>query len=287
MDLILDVKRLTRSFKEFKLDQVSFALPPGYIMGLIGPNGAGKTTTIKLIMNLIKRDSGKINIFGKDNREYEKDIKQRIGFVYDESHFYGHLTIDETRRIIAPFYRNWDEKLFQKYQREFSLSPKQKIQDLSRGMKMKFSLALALSHHAEMILMDEPTSGLDPVFRNELLNILQEEMQDEGRGILFSSHITSDLERIADYVCFINRGKVVFSRPCDEVIHSHLLIKGPHELLSPDIKKHLLGLRENNFGFEALTGQPETVRALLGDRVVYERPKLDDIILFTVKGVDH
>lgn len=284
MDPILDVQLITRAFGGFKLDQVTFNLPRGYIMGLIGPNGAGKTTTVKLIMNLIKRDSGQIRVFGRDNIKHEKEIKQKIGFVYDENHYYEQLTVDETRRIIAPFYREWDEKLFQKYRQNFDLPPNRKIKDLSRGMKIKLSLALALSHHAELIIMDEPTSGLDPVFRSELLEILQAEMQAEGKGILFSTHITSDLEKIADYICFINQGKVVFVQTCDEVIESHLLVKGPVSLLSPDIRKSVLGLRENQFGFEALTREPEKLRSLLGDQAVYERPSLDNIILFTVKG---
>jgi len=201
-------------------------LPYGYIMGLIGPNGAGKTTTIKLIMNLLRRDDGEIRIFGKDNLEYEMEIKSRIGFVYDTPTFYEHLNLKQMKNIIAPFYKNWDEVLFQRYIKEFELPLKRKVKALSRGMLMKFALPIALSHHAELIIMDEPTSGLDPVFRRELLDILSALIQDEKKSILFSTHVTSDLERIADYITFINRGKVVFSRTRDEIFEKYGVVKG-------------------------------------------------------------
>ncbi|MDQ1353611.1 MAG: type transport system ATP-binding protein, partial [Acidobacteriota bacterium] len=172
MENILEIKSLRKEYKGFTLNDISFALPYGYIMGLIGPNGAGKTTTIKLIMNLLRRNNGEIKIFGKDNREHEMEIKSRIGFVYDTPTFYEHLTLKQMKTIIAPFYKSWDEAMFQRYMKEFELSLKAKVRTLSRGMHMKFALALALSHHAELIIMDEPTSGLDPVFRRELLDIL-------------------------------------------------------------------------------------------------------------------
>ncbi len=263
MDSILKVEGLCRSFGEFQLKDVSFSLPRGYIMGFIGPNGAGKTTTIKLIMNLVNRERGEISIFGQDNIKNEKEVKQRIGFVYDENHYYDFLSLQEMKNIIAPFYRDWDEALYQRYLKIFELPARKKIKDLSRGMKMKFSLALALSHRAELIIMDEPTSGLDPVFRSELLEILQNEIQDENRGILFSSHITSDLERIADYICFINNGQIVFSQTCDELREKYLLVKGPLDLLDEPARQLMLNIKENDFGFEGLSDQPERIRRLL------------------------
>lgn len=287
MEPILEVRELTRSFKDFKLDRVSFTMPRGYIMGFVGPNGAGKTTTIKLIMNLIHRDSGNITVFGRDNLDYEKEIKQQIGFVYDESYFYEALTLEEMKRIVAPFYRNWDEKIYRSYLSDFGLNPRKKIKDLSRGMKMKYSLALALSHRAELILMDEPTSGLDPVFRSELLEILQGEMQDETRGMLFSTHITSDLEKIADYICFINNGRVVLCDTWERIREQQRIVKGPKELLTRPVRNLLLGIRENDFGFEGLTDQPDQVRKIAGDRLVYEHPSLDQIIVFSGRREDH
>lgn len=287
MEPILEVQNLCKSFNDFRLDNISFSLPKGYIMGFIGPNGAGKTTTIKLIMNLMHRDSGIIRVFGQDNRTRVKQIKQKMGFVYDENYFYETLTVEEMKGIIAPFYRNWDEILFRKYLKVFDLPAGKKIKDLSRGMKMKFSLALALSHRAELILMDEPTSGLDPVFRAELLEILQGEMQDENRGILFSSHITSDLERIADYICFINKGKIVFWASRDDILEKYLLVKGPRDLLDKESRQLLLGIRENDFGFEALSEQPARVKNRFGSQAYYEKPNLDQIILYTVRREHH
>jgi ABC-2 type transport system ATP-binding protein len=287
VDSILKVEGLCRSFGEFQLKDVSFSLPRGYIMGFIGPNGAGKTTTIKLIMNLVNRERGEISIFGQDNIKNEKEVKQRIGFVYDENHYYDFLSLQEMKNIIAPFYRDWDEALYQRYLKIFELPARKKIKDLSRGMKMKFSLALALSHRAELIIMDEPTSGLDPVFRSELLEILQNEIQDENRGILFSSHITSDLERIADYICFINNGQIVFSQTCDELREKYLLVKGPLDLLDEPARQLMLNIKENDFGFEGLSDQPERIRRLLGNQALYESPSLDQIVLYTVRRDRH
>lgn len=287
MENILEVQNLSKSLGEFKLNNVSFALPRGYIMGFIGPNGAGKTTTIKLIMNLMKRDGGLINIFGKDNLSHQKEVRDKIGFVYDENYYYDYLTLNDMKKIIAPFYRNWDEDLFQTYLKRFELPLQKKIKDLSRGMKIKFSLALALSHRAELIIMDEPTSGLDPVFRSELLDILLGVMRDEHKGVLFSTHITSDLERIADYICFINNGQVVFSNTLEEIKRNYLLVKGPKELLNSTSENLLQGIRKNDFGFEALCNQPEQIKRGFGDKAVYEMPSLDQIILYTARRDRH
>lgn len=287
MEPILEVRGLSKSWGGFQLKDISFSLPRGYIMGFIGPNGAGKTTTIKLIMNLINRDDGEVNIFGRDNLKFQKEVKQKIGFVYDENYYYDYLTLEEMKSIVASFYRNWDEALYRRYLKDFDLPGKKKIKNLSRGMKMKYSLALSLSHHAELIIMDEPTSGLDPVFRTELLEILQGELQDENRGILFSSHITSDLEKVADYVCLINAGRLVFSDTYENIREKYLLVKGPRELLDASFRSLLLGIRENDFGFEALTDKSPQVMKTWGNRVVCESPSLDQVILFTARRDKH
>src|SRR5690554_3950074 len=177
MENILEVKSLTKTFQDFTLKNISFSLPKGFITGFIGPNGSGKTTTIKLIMNLLKKDSGEINVFGLDHLKHEKEIKNRIGFVYDESHYYEELTVEDMKRIIAPMYIKWDEEQFKSYIKEFDLPRNKRIKELSRGMKVKFSLAVALSHHADLLIMDEPTSGLDPVVRSEILDILYNVIQ--------------------------------------------------------------------------------------------------------------
>ena len=203
MENILEVKKLQKSFKNFTLNDISFTLPRGYIMGFIGPNGAGKSTTIKLIMNLLKKEGGQINIFGKDHIKHEKEIKNRIGFVYDENHFYEELTLHEMKYIIAPFYKSWSDKLFDKYMKIFKLPANKRIKELSKGMKMKYSLTIALSHDPELLIMDEPTSGLDPIVRSELLDILSDLIQDENKSVFFSTYNFRS-RKVADYVTFIH-----------------------------------------------------------------------------------
>jgi len=277
---IIEITNLRKNFKDFSLRDINLSLEEGFIMGFIGPNGAGKSTTIKLMMNLLKKDGGEIKLFGLDHLDYEREIKNRIGFVYDENHFYEELTVTEMKNIIAPLYQKWDPGLFSKFVCDFDLPVKKKIKDLSKGMKMKFSLAVALSHHADLILMDEPTSGLDPLIRRELLEILSEIIQDENKGVFFSTHITSDLDRIADYVTLIHQGEIVFSVPKDQILDNYGLVKGERELLNIDIKKHFIGLKENQFGFEALVKEKREIKKKYGEKVLIERPTLEDVMLY-------
>jgi ABC-2 type transport system ATP-binding protein len=280
MDPLLEVKNLRKHFKDFTLKDISFTLDRGYIMGFIGPNGAGKSTTIKLIMNLLKKDGGEIKVFGRDNIRHEGEIKNRIGFVYDENYFYEELTVLEMKKIISPFYNNWDENAFAKYLKEFALPPKKKIKDLSKGMKMKFSLTIALSHRADLLIMDEPTSGLDPLIRSELLEILSYLIQDENKGIFFSTHITSDLDKIADYVTLINDGEIILSAAKDDILDNYGLIKGAKDLLDPEVRKNFIGIRENQFGFEGLILDKQKAKRLFREHAVIEKPSLEDIMLY-------
>ncbi|HEY5563222.1 MAG TPA: ABC transporter ATP-binding protein [Clostridiaceae bacterium] len=284
MDNILEIKDLTKSYKNFTLDNLAFNIPRGSVMGFIGPNGSGKSTTIKLIMNLIKRDSGDINVFGLDNLKHNKEIKQKIGFVYDENYFYEELNIMEMRNILRPFYKNWDDNVFEQYIKDFELPKKNKIKSFSKGMKIKLSLALALCHNAELIIMDEPTSGLDPVFRSELLDILYNIIQDDNVSILFSTHITTDLEKIADYITFINKGKLVFTKTKDEIVENYGLVKGSKELLDNDTRQEFISIKESNFGFEALTKDIIKARNIFKDNCIIEKASLEDIMVYTVRG---
>lgn len=277
---ILEIKGLNKSFKDFSLKGVDITLEKGYIMGFIGPNGAGKTTTIKLMMNLLKKDKGEIKIFGKDNIKDEKEIKNKIGFVYDENHFYEELTIQEMKWVIASFYKKWDDKVFEKYLKEFHLPPKKKIKDLSKGMKMKFSLAIALSHDAELLVMDEPTSGLDPLIRSELLEILSQTIQDENKAVFFSTHITSDLDKIADYIILIHEGKVLLNAEKDELLDNYGLVKGGKGILNNANRKDFINFKENQFGFEALVKDRFYAKKVYGDKVIIERPNIEDIMLY-------
>lgn len=284
MSKILEVNNLSKTYKDFTLTDVSFSLEKGYIMGFIGPNGAGKSTTIRLLMNLIKREKGWVKIFGLDYKNHEIEIKNRLGFVYDENIYYEELTIGEMKGLVAPFYSRWNEKLFWKLLKDFDLNPKKKIKDLSRGMKMKFSLAIALSHHADLIIMDEPTSGLDPIVRSELLDILTDYIQDENKAVFLSTHITTDLDRIADYITFINEGKIIFSTNKDELLENYGVVKGAKEDLTPALRGQLIGVKVGSLGFEGMTINKQKVKEVVNQRVLIERPTLEDIMLYTVRG---
>ncbi|SFI48831.1 MULTISPECIES: ABC transporter ATP-binding protein [unclassified Bacillus (in: firmicutes)] len=281
---MLELKNVCKDYQGFSIRNVNFKLPRGYIMGFIGANGSGKSTTIKMIMNLVKRNSGEIYIFGKDNQKHEKEVKQNIGFVYDENHYYEDLTCEQMKRIIAPFYKKWDEAQYQSYMERLQVPKNKKIKQLSKGMKMKYAIAMALSHHAELIIMDEPTAGLDPVVRSELLDILQEIVMEEEISVLFSTHITTDLEGIADYITFINEGEIVFTGEKDELLENYTIVKGSNDLLDKEGKELFIGLRKNKYGFEGLARDKQAVVDWFGQEVVLEKPTIDDIIVYTAKG---
>lgn len=282
MENVIEIRDVSKQYKNFSLDHINLDVKKGYITGFIGPNGAGKTTTIKLLMNLIQKDSGQIKIFGDDNVKKDKAIKERIGFVYDDCLFFEHLTIKKNIKLIAPFYKQWDQKLMEHYLNRFDLNPKQRVKSLSKGMKTKFSLAVALSHHAELLILDEPTAGLDPVFRRELLDILYDLLEDDSKSIFFSTHITSDLDKIADYITFINRGNIVFSKPMPSVQEDYKLIKGTKELYQQIDKSMFIGLQRNNFGFLGLTSQAPHVANLYPDLLI-EPANLEDIMFYHSK----
>jgi ABC-2 type transport system ATP-binding protein len=284
MESILEIKNLRKQYEGFTLKDASLSIPPGYIMGLIGPNGAGKTTIVKSILNLIHRDGGEIRVFGKDNLLHEVEIKSRIGFVHEVPSFYEHLSLKDIKSFYASLYRQWNETMFQSIADRFKLPLEKKFKTLSRGTKMKFALALALSHEADFLLMDEPTSGLDPVFRVEFLEILSEFIQDEMKSILLSTHITSDLERIADYITFIQNGEIVFSSTRDVVLERWGIVKGGKELLDHETRRLFEGLQIGEFGFEALTSNVVEARSRLGEKAVISRASLEEIMFLMAKG---
>lgn len=218
MENILEVKNLCKNYDKFSLKNISLNLPKGTIMGLVGENGAGKSTTIKAILNLVHTSDGIIKIFGLDCKEHEMEIKEDIGIVLDEGFVSEYLNPKDINTIMKDMYKNWDEELYFKYLADFKL-PEDKIsKEYSSGMKMKLKIAVALAHHPKLLILDEPTSGLDPVARNDILDIFQDFIQDEEHGIFISSHITSDLESIADYITFINNGEIVLSKTRDELL---------------------------------------------------------------------
>lgn len=284
MENILEIKNLTKKYKNFKLDNISFVIPRGFIMGFIGENGAGKTTTIKLIMNLLQRDRGEIKVFGKDNVKCEREIKERIGFVYDDCFYYENLSVKDNGKIIAGFYKFWNWKVFNDYLRKFNLNENQKVKELSKGMKMKFAIAIALSHKAEFIILDEPTSGLDPVMRRQLLELLQQVMEDEKVGILISSHITSDLEKIADYITYIKKGKIIFSMSTPELQEEYVVIKGNKNLLKDIDRDIIYGLRETPYGFEGITRELDKIEGGIRKQLIIEKPSIEEIMVAISKG---
>jgi ABC-2 type transport system ATP-binding protein len=285
-DPVLEIVGLRKSYKGFALRDVSFTLPRGYVMGLVGPNGAGKTTIVKLIMNLVSPEAGAIRLFGLDNREHEAQVKARVGWVYDVPPFYADITLENTKRAVAPFYPEWNEVLFKELVNQFELPLKKKVKTLSQGMKTKFGLALALSHNAELLILDEPTTGLDPVFRRELLQGFSGLLQDEKKSILFSTHITTDLERIADYVTFIRDGEIVLSTNREELAENWGVVRGDEAtvaLLDPGIRH---GIRRNAHGVEVLTSDVRAARRACGDGVVVDPVSFEDMVVL-MEGREH
>jgi ABC-2 type transport system ATP-binding protein len=275
----LQLSGVRKTFKGFTLNDVSFSLPKGYVMGLVGPNGAGKTTIIKLIMNLIAPEAGEIRILGLDSRKQEAEARAQIGFVYDVMPFYADVSLRDTKRAMAPFYRKWNESLFQELAATFDLPLKKKVKKLSQGMRTKFALALALSHEAELLILDEPTTGLDPVFRRELLHGLSGLLQDEGKSVLFSTHITSDLERIADYVTFIRDGSILLTETREELREVWGIVRGDESSVSALDSKLWRGSRRTPHGMDVLTSDASAARRALGDTVVVERASFEDIVV--------
>ncbi|MDE6592084.1 MAG: ABC transporter ATP-binding protein [Oscillospiraceae bacterium] len=276
----LEVKNISKSFGEFTLRDISFTLPKGYIMGLIGPNGSGKTTTIKLILNMLRRDSGSINIFGLDNISHEQEVKKKTGAVFEPCFFDGEWSVARTEKNLSVFYENWDSALFSELLGKFRISAKKLVKELSKGMQMKLMLACALSYNAKLLILDEPTSGLDPVSRDELLEYLNAYISDGEHSVLFSTHITSDLQRSADYITYITDGEMFFSGGKDEFTEMFRIAKGGTDELTPLLTEKALGIRKYSLGFEALV-KTESLYELPGLHT--EPASIDDIIIFTAK----
>jgi ABC-2 type transport system ATP-binding protein len=275
--MILELKGVCKRLNSFALQDVGFTLPGGFIMGFIGPNGAGKTTTIKLILNMLARDGGDIQVFGQDNLANEREIKERVGVVLDQPFYVDEWRLTDAGNALRPFYRRWDTGKYKKLLGEFGLDPKKKIKDLSRGMKMKLMVAAALSHEADLLILDEPTSGLDAVARHELMEILSDFISDESKGVLFSTHITADLEKIADYITFIAHGKIRYTGTKDDLMERYALVKGGLDVLNSDQRASILGYREHGVGFDGLI---ETSRLKgLPSAVLTEPASLDELVV--------
>ncbi|SET59829.1 ABC-2 type transport system ATP-binding protein [Oceanobacillus limi] len=277
----VEFHHVTKRRKGFSIEDLNITIPRGFITGFIGPNGSGKTTTIQMMMNLLKIDEGEIKLFG--NTHKNQHLKQRIGFVYDDLFMYEDFTINHMKSFIAPLYETWNEDLFQRYVTEFELPLKKKIKKFSKGMKMKTSLLFALAHEPEFIVMDEPTAGLDPIFRRELLDLLQELMVRENQTIFLSTHITTDLDRLADHIIFIYKGKIMFQKSMEQIKDSFYVIKGRSDLIDTDTKDLFIGIQENNLGFSALFEGDPAIFDPIGKDIVTERATLEDIMFFMTR----
>lgn len=284
MEHVIELKNVNKSFDRFQVSDVSLAIKKGFVTGIIGSNGAGKSTIIKMMLNLQQPDSGDVRVFGMDYSSSEKNIKDRIGFIFSEDVLYDELTLHDQRKIIAPCYRQWDDALFHQYCEMFELPLKQKMKSFSKGMKMKATLAIALSHHADLFIMDEPTAGLDPVFRREFLEIMQDIMLDGNKTIILSTHIMSDLSSIADYITYVEKGKIVFSKEMHDIEENYALVRGGIELLDSDTEQYFLSVKKTGAGFEALTSDAVAVGMLFGANVVIEKASLEDIMYYSQGG---
>lgn len=253
----IEIKGITKKYDGFTLDNVSFDVPKGSIMGFIGQNGAGKSTTIRSLLNIIPIDSGEIKLLGLDHIKDEKEIKERIAVVFDELPFHDVFNAKDMSRIFEGIYPKWNRNEYMRYLDRFQLPRKKKIGEFSKGMKMKLQIACALSHEAELLVMDEPTSGLDPVVRDEILRIFMEYLEDGERSILMSSHITSDLEKIADSITYIDRGKILLSGYKDEILENHGVIKCSKEQLAEIDPADIVSARVNAFGAEVMVSDRE------------------------------
>lgn len=280
MENILYVKNLNKKYSDFELKDVSFSLPKGMIMGFIGENGAGKTTTIKAILDIVKKDSGEIKIFDLDN--FEK-INEDIGVVLDDMFFPEILTPKDIANSMKNIYKNWDNELFNKYLKEFSLLPNKQIKTFSKGMRKKLEIATALSHHPKLLILDEPTSGLDPVARSEIISIFQKFIENDDCSILFSTHITADLEYVADYITFIDNGRVILSKTCDEIKEQYGIVKCTDKEFKQIAKQDYIKYKKNKYDYEVLIENIKKFKDKYDIKVI-DKITLDELMVLMIKG---
>ena len=274
----LTVKNLTKTYPKFKLNNISFSVEKGMIVGLVGRNGAGKTTTIKSILGLVCPDSGEIDFFGKSFKENELEIKRKIGYVSCGNNFYLNKTIKKVTDVTKSFYENWNNEAYEKYLKKFDLDDSKKIKELSEGMKIKYLLAIALSHNAEILILDEPTSGLDPVSRDELLDIFLDITENQGVTILYSTHIISDLERCANRIIYVKDGEIRFESEVKELMKQYKMVSGSENDLDKLNKNEIIGLRVHNGEFKGIVNLQYA--STLKDECEISSPSLEDVVVY-------
>ena len=283
MEAAIKVKDLNKKYEGFELKNISFEIPEGSIVGLIGENGAGKTTTIKSILNIINSE-GEIQVLGKDIKQNEKEIKSKLGVVLDDSFLSEYLTPKKINSIMKDFYNTWDKKLFEKYIKIFKLPENKMIKDFSSGMKMKLKIATAISHKPQILILDEPTSGLDPIVRNEILDIFRQFIaEDETRSILVSTHITTDLEHISDYIMFIKNGEITLNLPTSEILENYGIVKCDEKDFSKISKEDYEYYRKEKYQYEVLVKNKKMIKSKYGISTI-DKASIEDIMLFYIKG---
>lgn len=283
MEPILKLQHVTKQYHDFVLNDINLEIPKGTIMGFIGENGAGKSTTIKAILNLISIDSGNISIFDKDNIKFEKECKEDIGVVLSESMFPENMTMVKIDKVMNQIFKKWDSSLFFSYGNKFQLPDRKKIKEFSKGMKMKLAIACALSHHPKLLLLDEATSGLDPIIREEILDVFLDFIQDEEHSVFISSHITSDIEKIADYITFIHQGKILLSMPKDEMLDDYGILRATPEQFASLQKEDYVSYRKSAYANDVLVKNKEAMLRKMPAAVI-DSANLEDILLYMVKG---
>ena len=283
MENSIEIKNISKNYQDFKLKNISFNVPEGCIVGLVGENGAGKTTTIKAILNIIDT-TGEIKIFGKDNKKYEKEIKKDIGVVLDDSFLSEYLTAKNINSIMKEFYNNWDKEKYFNYLKQFDLPTNKTIKEFSSGMKMKLKIAVAISHSPKLLILDEPTSGLDPIVRNEILDIFRKFIEeDENRAILMSTHITTDLEHISDYIVFIEKGNIIFNLPTEELLENYGIVKCSKEDFEKIKNTDYIKYKKEKYQYEILVANKYDFKRKYNINAI-DKPTIEDIMLFYVKG---
>lgn len=284
MENIIEIKNLKKKYDDkFELGKIDIAIPKGVIVGLIGENGAGKTTLIKSMLNIIKIDSGEIKIFGKDYKKEEKSIKEEIGVVLDNMFFPELLNAKDINNSMKDIYKNWDSKLYFSYLKEFDLPDNKPLKSMSKGMRKKLEIVVAISHKPKILILDEPTSGLDPVVRSEVLDIFQKFIEDEEHSILLSTHITSDLEHIADEIIFIDKGRKVLQKSRDEIMDNYGILKCDIDYFSNIDKKDIIAYKKTKYAYEILVSNKEQASKKYHNCVI-DKITLEDLMVLVIKG---
>lgn len=275
----IKITDLQKDYKDFSLNIKNLNVPTGYITGFIGPNGSGKTTTIKSILGMVKPNSGIIEVLDSDISKNIK-IKEDIAYVGDVSGFLEESKISNLHKVISNFYTNWDEVLYKKYINDFKINEDKLYKDLSKGQKKQFELIMALSHHPKLLIMDEPTSSLDPLIRNDFLELMQSHMEIDNMTVFYSTHITTDLDKAADYIVMIYNGNILLQDEKDAILENHVLVKIKKELFDESIRKEFISIKENSFSFEGLMNSKEKAYELFGNEAIYEKCNLEDILMY-------